>query len=182
MKNLIYLVLSVVVLVACGPAGPTEQALGAKCEKYKKGYKTAQTMDSLIVNADSLIHYVDLLEKHFPQNTSLMSWYFTAGEACLQKGDGPLAIEYFSKVKGDQEGVAADHATYMKGWAYEELLNDTRSAREAYREVIKNYPESIWADIAKSNLSNLGKTNKELIEELQKKNQAIQDSTAAAQE
>lgn len=182
MKNIFYIILSSLVLVACGPSGPTEQELSAKCETYKKGYKTAQTMDDLMVNADSLILYVNKLEAAYPQNAELMNWYFTAGEACLQKGDGPMAIEFFSKVKGEKEGVASDHAIYMKGWAYEELLNDTRSAREAYREVIKNYPESIWADIAKSNLANLGKSNKELIESLEEQGQMMQDSLSNSEE
>ena len=50
------------------------------------------------------------------------------------------------------------------------MLNDESEARTLYHQIIREYPESPYANDAKACIKNLGKTDEQLIEEFMKKN------------
>lgn len=60
-------------------------------------------------------------------------------------------------------------ALFMKGFIFDGTIKDSANAAKYYTEFIKRYPESPFAKDAKVLLSNLGKTDEQVLEELRKK-------------
>ncbi len=59
---------------------------------------------------------------------------------------------------------------FLKGFVYEDQLNDYENARKCYEEFLEKYPDSDFADDALVSLNNLGKSPEELIKEFEKQN------------
>lgn len=66
----------------------------------------------------------------------------------------------------------ASQALFLKAFTYDNDLNDTAKARKYYREFIVKYPDDDFADDAQFLLENLGKSDDELLRELQRKAEA----------
>ncbi len=64
----------------------------------------------------------------------------------------------------------AENACFMKGFIFDNDLKDTATARKFYTEFIAKYPKSEFVDDAQMLIQNLGKTEEQILEELQKKN------------
>lgn len=86
---------------------------------------------------------------------------FTQAQAFFQK-----CIDDFPKFKG--RGAAM----FLLAQLYDDasILNDESEARTIYHQLIREYPESSFANDAKACIKNLGKTDEQLIEEFTKKN------------
>ncbi|NQU31600.1 MAG: tetratricopeptide repeat protein [Bacteroidetes bacterium] len=59
---------------------------------------------------------------------------------------------------------------FLKGFVYEDQLNDYENARKYYVDFLEKYPNSDFADDALVSLNNLGKSPEELIKEFEKQN------------
>ena len=170
MKKILYTLSIVAFLTSCGETKPTEKILKERFEKHKALYDSAKDMEEMSVAVDSVLAAVSIYEKNYPESNALNQMYFFAGKTCQQKRESEKAIEYYEKasdVKYDGvDGSKQAEALYSIGRVYQELLIDTKSARTAYREVVKRFPESVWANIAKESLEELGELNSQLTNEI----------------
>lgn len=65
-------------------------------------------------------------------------------------------------------------AMYIKGFVYENQLQDLKNAEMTYRQFIEKYPESPMVEDVKATLENLGLTPEELIRKFESKNEAAE--------
>ena len=61
-------------------------------------------------------------------------------------------------------------AMYLKGFVYENIVGDIRSAEMTYRQFIEKYPESPMVEDVKATLENLGLSPEELIRKFEEAN------------
>ena len=61
----------------------------------------------------------------------------------------------------------APESLFMLAFTYDEYLNDLTTARRYYEEFLENYPENGFADDTEVLLRNLGKSDAEILEELE---------------
>lgn len=88
----------------------------------------------------------------------------------LQQLDKALALndKIISEYPGSERAV---FALFNKGYIYNNYIRDTAMARNIYTEFIAKYPDHKLATDANVELQFLGKSAKEMLEEIQRKNE-----------
>lgn len=90
----------------------------------------------------------------------------------LQKLDKAIALN--NKIIAEYpESERAVFALFNKGYIYNNYIKDTAMARNIYTEFIAKYPDHKLATDASVELQFLGKSAKEMLEEIQRKNENL---------
>lgn len=80
---------------------------------------------------------------------------YSEAERLYEKKQYPKAIaKYEEYVRENPEGNMAVISYYSMAKSYE-ALSQTDQAREFYEKIVREYPEEIWSDFAKSRLKEL---------------------------
>ena len=80
---------------------------------------------------------------------------YSEGERLFNKGDYPKAIrEYQAYIDEHPEGHLAVISQYYIAKSYA-ALGHTGEAKKAYQEIIKRYPDVVWANFAQTQLKEL---------------------------
>lgn len=66
---------------------------------------------------------------------------------------------------------------FVQGYIYDNFLKDTAKAHTKYQEVIDKFPSDKLAEDAKAAISDLGKSNEEIIKEFEEKNKKKDTAT-----
>ena len=74
------------------------------------------------------------------------------GLAYQQKGDYPKAIEHYQKVVEGPDSALIDGALFNLGKLYNQL-GKSEESRQAFERLSDEYPESMYADIAREKIS-----------------------------
>jgi tetratricopeptide (TPR) repeat protein len=168
MKRIILPVLIAAVLVACGEQKPAKDSLLGAFEKRELQYKDANDLGQITVAVDSMLIALADFEVVFPEDSLIAEMYFKVGMALQRAGKGKDAIKIYEKAANEKfddfKGAKGDQALYQIAYIYQEDLVDTRSARAYYRDLIKRYPNTLWANFAKEGLETLAKMNRGEIE------------------
>lgn len=160
--RLIALSLLVIGIYSCtGEASKMSQKEGAALQAGFNGlldefngiYNNEVEKDSvrLVQINDSLKVYVDAMAEKDSLASELAQLYFLFGETSMKLKNAEWAIEYIDL--GVQYFPTSDEtprALYNKAYTYENVLNDTEKALKTYKFLYKNYPDSKWAENAKS--------------------------------
>lgn len=164
MKRLILPLLMTALLIACGDQKPAKQALLGEFEKRELQYKDANDLVQITSAADSMVSALETFEFSYPQDTAIAEMYFKVGMALQRAGKGKEAIRMYEKASNPKfdgyEGAKGDQALYQIAYIYQEDIIDTRSARSHYMDLIKRYPNTLWANFAKEGLETLAKMNR----------------------
>ncbi len=106
------------------------------------------------------------------QNDSLApEFLFKASDISMNISDAKATIALFNRIMRnypDYKNIPT--IMFLKGFVYEDQLNDYANARKYYLEFLEKYPNSDFADDAVVSLNNLGKSPEELIKEFEKNN------------
>ena len=73
----------------------------------------------------------------------------------------------------------ASECLFMKGFIYDNNLQDYEMAKKIYLEFLEKYPDDEFADDAQASIDNLGKSLEEIIQEFEMKNLAEEQDTLA---
>ncbi len=83
------------------------------------------------------------------------------------------AINLYQRIINDYpEFRKAPECLFLKGYIYENYLNELDQAKVIYTEFIIKYPNNDFADDAQISIDNLGKSPEELIKEFEEKMKA----------
>lgn len=96
---------------------------------------------------------------------------FKAADISMNLDSGTNTIALFNRIIKEYpnyKNVAT--VMFLKGFVYEDQLQDYQNAAKCYMEFLEKYPESDFADDAQVSLNNLGKTPEELIKEFEANN------------
>lgn len=104
----------------------------------------------------------------FPTDTLAALPLYRSAEVSRSVGDFDLTLDTYQKViKRYPSFHKAAEAKFMLAFTYDEDMNDNENARAAYTSFINDHPEHTFADDAQMLLGNLGKTDEEILRELE---------------
>ena len=118
----------------------------------------------------------DLMKKYiayantFPKDSLNPQFLFSAASVGQSLGRYRQAINLLENVHdGFPEFDQRVEAGFLIGFIYQNDLNDRLRAEEYYTKIIDLYPESEWADVARSSLVTLNMTEEDLLKFLDEK-------------
>jgi TolA-binding protein len=163
--------------IAWGVPMPSNFTATKEFLKTTDGGQTWTVAQISEASPEQLTHLIKLYEKHvekYPERKEAnVAYLMKAAEAARAKSDFKEAIAIYNRVIAEfgwHEKAA--RALFMKGYTYDNDLEMKDSAVVFYSTFLQRYPRSEFADDAGFLLENIGKTNAEIIEEFEKKQQA----------
>ncbi len=130
------------------------------------------TMNSY--DKEKAFNYVDACEAYalvLPNSDKTPEFLFSAAQTSklLQTYDKCISL-FDWIIEKYPTNPKAENASFMKGFLFDNDLKDSATARKFYTEFIEKYPKSEFVDDAQMLIKNLGKSEEEILKELQKKN------------
>lgn len=131
------------------------------------------TMNSY--DKEKAFNYVDACEAYalvLPGSDKSPEFLFSAAQTSklLQTYDKCISL-FDWIIEKYPTHIKAENSSFMKGFLFDNDLKDTATARKFYNEFIQKFPKSEFVDDAQMLIRNLGKSEEEILQELQKKNQ-----------
>jgi len=110
------------------------------------------------------------LAKDFPSDTSTAMPYYKAAEVARALGQSQTALDIYQKIIDQYPSFhKVPEARFMIAFTYDEDLNDLAKAKTAYEDFIRLHPNHTFTDDAEMLLSNLGKSDEQILRELEAK-------------
>lgn len=171
------LVVMAVILAACTDS---RQSKIDKIKELEKKFNSKTDTSFSVKNANELVAaYIDFSES-YPKDTAAATCYYNAGKISMYTGSPKKAVEYFDKVITDYPDFKKmNDCMFQKAFTYDNFIKDVKKAKEAYEAFIKKYPGDDFADDAQSLINMLGKTDDQIVAELEAKQKT--DSTGKHQ-
>lgn len=181
MRKVIPIVCTVTILAAC-TGGENEVELRAKSKAEQKQEMTMR-IDSLeaVMEAENLMaedgtmgallkDYIQFTEQ-YPADMEKTPEYLYKAAAISRAVDLPVkAIKLYDKVLAKYPNwEKAPEVAFLQAFTYDEDLNESELAKEAYEKVIEKYPGDLWAVQAEQRLATISMSDEELLEFLKKK-------------
>lgn len=126
--------------------------------------------DGVIIteNADALISLYEQWADSLPQHPRSPEYLFIASDLSINSNNVNRTMRLLDKViTRHSDYVNRGLCVFLKGFVFEEQLNDTASARRQYEAFLVEYPEHEFADDAHLAIRNLGKSVEDLISEFE---------------
>ena len=179
MKKLFPLVIMLLVLAACNPGHQTDSSgtaevntAGLKSEiDALTAYFKEQSNKSLNKQkANELVEKSKQFVAAFPDDPIGGAYLFRAGEVARALGQYEEAVQIMDKVYTDYSNhEKAPPALFLKGFTYEENLNDIPTAKKCYNEFLAKYPDHKLAAQIKQLLQVIDTSPEDLIKQFQQK-------------
>jgi len=120
-------------------------------ERYAKA-------DLLLLKKDyeNALRTLDSIPKFFPSTALKDEILFKKYEIALEKQQYELAATHLNNLLSNYaEDILGDDALYNLAILYEEQLNDREKAMELYKQLLANYPASLFVDDSRKRFRNL---------------------------
>ncbi len=167
-KSILLIIFTITIVVACSNSKTKMTAKINTLEKELKDSKNAYDKKKSEELMSTYLAYTETYKK----DTIVPSYLFKAGEICMNLNKSQKALELFDRVSKEfPDFKKAGDCLFLKGFIYENNLQDINNARTAYMDFIKKFPTHQFADDAQILIQNLGKSPEELIKEFEAKNQ-----------
>ena len=146
-------------------------------ENYLKEVKSAE--DKLkdvtkidVKNANKAISSYTKFAQYFPGDSLSPGFLFKAAMLAMSCNQYQRALGLYDSIYMNYPTFkqAAD-CIFVQGYIYDNFLKDTAKAHAKYQAVINKFPSDKLAMDAKAAISDLGKSNEEIIREFEEKNQ-----------
>jgi len=126
-----------------------------------------------LVNAAAGRQYAQVAEQladKFPGDTLVALPLYKAAEVVRALNDPQRAATIYDRVNRDYPTFSkAAESLFMLGFTYDEDLNQLDKAKTTYERFIKEHPTHGFADDAAMLIKNLGKSDEEILRELEEK-------------
>lgn len=110
------------------------------------------------------------LADKYPKDTLAAMPLYRAAEVVRAMNDPKQTAAIYQKVYDNYPSFSkAAEALFMLGFTYDEDLGDLEKARTTYNDFLQKYPTHSFADDTQMLLENLGKSDEEILKELEKK-------------
>lgn len=115
----------------------------------------------------------------FPADSLSANFLFKAAEVATALGEYNPALIYYETITTKYpEYKYVVESLYLQAHIYDNFLNDDAKAKIVYERLISQYPTHKFAEDAKIQIKNLGKSDEELIKEFEEKNKNLEKSSA----
>lgn len=123
------------------------------------------------LTADSAIKAYSDYAMFFPNDSLSPDYLFKAGEIATAAKKYKQALIFYQIITSKYPDFKyIKESLYLQAFLLDNFMNDDAGAKIIYDEIITKYPTSNYAKDSKAAISNLGKTDEQLIEEFKKKN------------
>ena len=164
-KTFGYLIITVVVLSAC--SSPKEKIQS----NIKNLEETLFSDENKMVDRDKASELIDAYIEYadeFPDDKQASDYLFKAGDMAMNLNMPHKAIEVFDRIlQNYPDFEKTPQCLFLKGYVYENNLNNLEEARKIYTEFLEKFPDDEFADDAEVSIKNLGKSPEELIKEFE---------------
>ena len=158
---------------ACGPSSPDESDVeidqAKRSEMLQEIEDLRQQTFEEEVRIDRAVGH-ELMKKYiayantFPKDSLTPQFLFSAASVGQSLGRYRQAINLLENLHdGFPEFDQRVEAGFLIGFIYQNDLNDRLRAEECYNKIIDLYPESEWAEVARSSLVTLNMTEEDLL-------------------
>lgn len=170
-KISISLIIATIMLYAC------ESSEQKNTLKISDINKVETELFSSTITAPDLVKAKQLADMYItyanenPDDTIAPDFIFKAADINMNLNNPNVTIGLFNNlIENYPKYKNISSAMFLKGFVYEDQLNDYANAKKCYLEFLELFPDSDFADDAVISLDNLGKSPEELIKEFEMKN------------
>ena len=124
------------------------------------------------VAAEELVKLYLIRVDSMPKDTLTADYLYKAADVSINLTNHSRTLILLNRFQNEfpkHEKVAM--CLFLKGFVYENQMNDTAQARKVYEEFIYRFPQNDFVEDARIAVRNLGKSPEELIREFEGKNQ-----------
>lgn len=108
----------------------------------------------------------------FPQDTLAALPLYRAAEVVRALNDPKRAAAIYEQVHTSYPTFSkAPEALFMLGFTYDEDLGNLEAAKSTYEKFLKMYPDNVFAEATPMLIENLGKSDEEILQQLERKQQ-----------
>ncbi len=166
MRNAFFLLLVIGTLAACNDSNLTDAE--------QKQIATIDSLEAILFKDNGTLNnrdaaytlvkaYAGYYQAH-KTDTAAINMLFKAGEVSMGLGEGRIAVKYFGIVAEEHADFKkAPEALFLQAFCEETLNADVQQAKFFYEEFVNKHPTHALAKDAQFSISNLGKTDEELI-------------------
>jgi outer membrane protein assembly factor BamD (BamD/ComL family) len=182
MKKLIFFSFTALLLASCGGETGTntpEKAEAKKADRKEELHNQIQRLEGEMhrtpqldnILAGQAVKAYDDYASLFPDDSLSPDYLFKAAEISTAIKQYPQAVAYYQNIISNFSKFRLIQECYfLEATVYDQYLNDDKKAKEVYESLIAEYPSSPYVPDAQAAISNLGKTDEELIREFERKN------------
>jgi TolA-binding protein len=124
---------------------------------------------NVLVSQDFVAMATQLADK-YPNDTLAAMPLYRAAEVVRAMNDPKRTAAIYQKVNSSYPTFSkAPEALFMLGFTYDENLGDLEKAKAVYTDFLQKHPTHSFADDTQMLLENLGKSDEEILKELEKK-------------
>jgi|TARA_B110000261_G_C13060927_1_gene348142 hypothetical protein len=159
MKNIFLPIFTAVILSSCGGVELSEKELINGFTKVKAQFEVIfnnpadHKQEDLLPLNDSMALYVNALISNYPKAIQLPEVLCDAGVSSLNSRDEIRSLKYLTYlVDSFPEHVLVPKSMYFIGRTKEVLSEDAEGAKVAYKLLYRSFPNTNWAEIAKSSI------------------------------
>ena len=132
--------------------------------------------DEMGLNRGAALRYVDAVEAKAltsPQDPAIPGHLYGAAEVARSMRTFPKAMSLYDWLLEDYpDNDKAPNVLFIKGFILEQDFQDDTRAKATYQEFLTKYPDHQMAESAQFLLDNLGKSDEEILVEIEKKRKA----------
>lgn len=125
------------------------------------------------IDGNTAQQYLDACEAYVlthPGTDSAAEYLYRASETARAVHSPEKCLQYYDQlIEGYPGNKRAIQALFLKGFTYDNDLHNFEIAKKYYEEFLQKYPDDEFASSAQFLLDNLGKSDDELLQVLQKK-------------
>ncbi len=123
------------------------------------------------VTAGIALHAYSEYYKNYPQDSITPDYLFKAGEIATAIQQYPQALGYYQIIVEKYPAYQlVQESLFLQASLLDNFLDQDGKAKIVYEQLIQKFPKSAYCNDAKAAISNLGKTDEQLIKEFKKKN------------
>ncbi len=131
--------------------------------------KNATKVD--IGSANNAINLYVNFTNRFPKDSLSPQFLYKAAMLAMSVSQYNRALALYDTIYAAYPDFRqASDCIFVQGYIYDNFLKDTAKAHAKYQEVINKFPNDKLAQDAKAAISDLGKSNEEIIKEFEEKN------------
>lgn len=134
-------------------------------------FMTRSEAEDSLYTTKMLYEDAKVIAEGMKQDTSVPEMLFRAGALARGRKEPTKAIGIWGLITSDYPHSRwASEAAFQKAFTFDNDLHDKETAKKSYEEFLESYPNHKMADDVKLLLQTMNKTDAQLIEEFERKN------------
>ena len=164
MKKILLILSLALMMASCGQKMTVEEINKLESQVFAKDVKVEK--ENVVKLVDAYVLYA----KQNPNDSHSPEYLFKALDVAVGiNAEGPQKAIDIADVMIEQypDFEMTPMAMFLKGFVYENMMNDNEKALDTYHQFLEKYPNSPLVNDVKSTIENIGLTPEELIKKFE---------------